>query len=441
MKLKVKYLEKRRGHYCFRYTVPKDLHDVFDCKEIRRSLEEMSLKNATQLCSVYAKCIHKLCMLVREQNMDSKEAQQLLNNFFAESSTDPYAQAKLFNIDTRSNAIGKCRQLADEYICSDPPMYMLDPDGFDSLPSEITAAEKGKEYFVDDMVDAVLSKANITLEKYSPDYYQMRHIAAQYCFALLGKLEDQFIEKDFYTDHLIEDLPNAAASQPSTVNVSQAPTRSKVTIEQAAKRYINEKSSLKHWGESTKTAMEAAVYLAVEYCSPETDIKAIIRDQLIELHDLLPKIPKHRNKKKEFKGMHIRDFADLDIEDTIELNTQKNLMKYIIAFFTWCNSKKIKLIDENIAEGLQIKDDPNIRPDQARDNFTIDELSLILNNLAQLPTDNANWAWRYWIPIIAMHTGNRLNEVCQVYISDILKKDGIAVVSGHLKSIGCGQLK
>jgi len=92
MKVKVKYLEKRYESYCFRYRVPKDLHAVFDRKEIRRSLDEMSLKNATQLCSVYAEYIHKLCMLVREHNMDSQEAKQLLNNFFAESGTDPYAQ-------------------------------------------------------------------------------------------------------------------------------------------------------------------------------------------------------------------------------------------------------------------------------------------------------------------------------------------------------------
>lgn len=81
MKVKVKYLEKRYESYCFRYRVPEDLHNAFGRKEIRRSLEEVSLKNATQLCSVYAKRIHKLCMLVREQNMDSREAKQLLNNF------------------------------------------------------------------------------------------------------------------------------------------------------------------------------------------------------------------------------------------------------------------------------------------------------------------------------------------------------------------------
>ena len=427
MKLKVKYLERRYGNYCFRYTVPKDLQNIFGRKEIRRSLEEMSLKNAAQLCSVYGKHIRKLCMLVREQNMDSKEAQKLLNDFFAESSTDPYVQAKLFNIDNRSHAIGKCKQLAEQYICSDPPMYMLDPDGFDSLPPEIITAEKGKEYFVDDMVDAVLSKANIKLEKYSLDYYQMRHETAEYCFELLGKLKNQFIEKNFYTDHLIEDLSNTAVNQPSIVKVPQETTQhKKATIEYAAKRYINEKSSLKHWGESTKTAMEA-VNVAVEYCHPETDIKAVTWDDLLELRKLLPKIPKHRNKKKEFEGMHIRDFAGLDIEDTIELNTQKNLMKYIISFFAWCSSRRIKLIDENIAEGLQIKADPNVRPDQARENFTIDELSLILNNLAQLPLNNTNWSWRYWVPIIAMHTGNRLNEICQLYLSDIVTKDGIAV--------------
>ena len=429
MKVKVKYLEKRYGNYYFRYRVPKDLQNIFGRKEIRRSLEEMSLKNAAQLCSVYAKYIHKLCILVREQNLDSREAQQLLNNFFAESNADFYAQAKLFDIDTRAYAAGKCRELASEYICSDPPVYMLDPEGFDNLPPEITSVEKKKKYFVDDMVNAVLNKAKITLEKYSLDYYQMRHVTAEYCFELLKKLESQFTERGFYTDSLIENASNASSSQPSIVHVSQETTQQtkKVTIEQAVERYIKEKCSLKQWGVSTRASMEAAVNLVAEYCSPETDIKEITRDELIELRKLLSKIPKHRNKKKEYVGMHVRDFVRLDIEDTIELNTQKNLMKYIITFFTWCNSPQAKLIDVNIAEGLQIKADPNVRPDQARDNFTIDELCLILNKLAYLPTSNLNWAWQYWVPIIAMHTGNRLNEVCQLYISDIVKKDGIAI--------------
>ena len=29
------------------------------------------------------------------------------------------------------------------------------------------------------------------------------------------------------------------------------------------------------------------------------------------------------------------------------------------------------------------------------------------------------YAWRYWIPLIGIYTGMRLNEICQLYVDDV----------------------
>ena len=432
MKFKIKHLEQRHGNYYFRYTIPGELQDILHRKEIRRKLETVNLKNATELCRVYSKRIHNLCISIRRSDVNSREAQQLLNDFFSESCTDPYALAELFNIDTTSHAAGKCRELASEYICSDPPMYMLDQDGFDSLHPEVIATEKKKKYFVDEMVDAVLAKSNMTIEKYSSDYYQMRHQTAEYCFALLTRLENKLIDVNNDTDHILRDLPTfGTTSAPNKIQAnSQQPTQQEnpnpIPIGQMAADYINEKLRLKKWAESTKKSEIAAVNLIVEYFYPETDIHQITRPQLLEFSNLLHKMPKHRNTRNEFAGMHIREIFKLECTDTISLKTQQNIMQYICTFFKWCSKAHHKNPISSIAEDIQIPDDPYTSPDQHRDNFEVAELVNMLIALKQLNTDSERWDWQYWIPIAELFCACRINELCQLYLSDIIQKDGIA---------------
>jgi len=63
----------------------------------------------------------------------------------------------------------------------------------------------------------------------------------------------------------------------------------------------------------------------------------------------------------------------------------------------------------------------NRRADEERKAYSLQDIDKIYKNL---PRDN-NTPERFWIPMICMFSGMRLNEACQLYKEDITKVDGI----------------
>lgn len=67
------------------------------------------------------------------------------------------------------------------------------------------------------------------------------------------------------------------------------------------------------------------------------------------------------------------------------------------------------------------------RPQDQRDRFTIDELKALLfskENLMQINKKRKH-EYAFWLPLLAMFTGGRLNEICQLQLSDIKQVEGI----------------
>ncbi len=94
-------------------------------------------------------------------------------------------------------------------------------------------------------------------------------------------------------------------------------------------------------------------------------------------------------------------------------------------------------ITQNPAKKLFIKD--NVKKKDKRDPFTLGQLKKIFSSdvygkhrsetlLYKPNSDNPTLYGRYWIPLIGLWTGMRLNEICQLHISDIDKIDGIFVI-------------
>jgi len=76
-------------------------------------------------------------------------------------------------------------------------------------------------------------------------------------------------------------------------------------------------------------------------------------------------------------------------------------------------------IDNNPAVGLKIKQKK--RPDEERKAYSLTDLKSILSNLPPKEYKPE----RYWIPIISMFSGLRLDEVCQLHTDDIKQIEGI----------------
>ena len=61
--------------------------------------------------------------------------------------------------------------------------------------------------------------------------------------------------------------------------------------------------------------------------------------------------------------------------------------------------------------------------------FTTQEMNLILGEQLKSESLAINKPERYWVTMLAAYSGARLNEVCQLNVSDIQKIDGIWAIN------------
>jgi integrase len=78
-------------------------------------------------------------------------------------------------------------------------------------------------------------------------------------------------------------------------------------------------------------------------------------------------------------------------------------------------------IGKNPAENLVLK--LNTKASEEREIYSANDLASMIAGLSEL-NQNAH-PERFFVPIIALFSGMRLNEICQLYVDDILEKDGI----------------
>ena len=62
-------------------------------------------------------------------------------------------------------------------------------------------------------------------------------------------------------------------------------------------------------------------------------------------------------------------------------------------------------------------------------HFTQQELDLVLGSALKSESLALNKPERYWVTMIASHSGARLNEICQLDVSDIQEHEGIWVMN------------
>ena len=150
-------------------------------------------------------------------------------------------------------------------------------------------------------------------------------------------------------------------------------------------------------------------------------IKSITRHMLLNFRDnILLKLPANRTKIAIYKGKTAETIVKMKDVNPMSITTVNDTLVMISAFFKWCCRNEF--IDKNIGEALTLSARKNkIKAEEVRKVYEKKDLEKILANLPFKEPDKH----RFWIPIIAMFSGLRQNEIAQLYKSDIIKKDGV----------------
>ena len=111
----------------------------------------------------------------------------------------------------------------------------------------------------------------------------------------------------------------------------------------------------------------------------------------------------------------------------IAFKTLKENFATIRSFLKWLS---LHMYVENDFSGLlsNIKNPNSKKESQHRAAFTSEDL----NKLFTIPEYQSScfkgYSFRYWLPLLALYTGARANELCQLLISDVYEEDGIIVL-------------
>ena len=217
--------------------------------------------------------------------------------------------------------------------------------------------------------------------------------------------------------------------QARAIDESPIPTPAsapEVSFSRLIEQFIAFKASSGEWKAKTRVSRQASLHLLVEYFGEECDPAAITASQMLDFREkVLRKLPVRRNVSPEYRNKSLKDLLELDHIKTMDIATINDYLMVCSSFFQW----GIRFHDwkSNPVSGLSISDHRS--DDEKRVPYTQVEVETIFKNWAALPDNTPDRRARKeqfgWIILIAAYSGMRENEICQLFVSDIVCSNGI----------------
>ena len=214
---------------------------------------------------------------------------------------------------------------------------------------------------------------------------------------------------------------------------SSTVANSPLTLADIYDRYL--KDPTKRRSDRTMLAHHTTRRIVQDVLGATTPIAEITREACRKLLEILRWLPVNYSKK--YGKLTVREAADRAKGDgQIKTINPTNLNAYMARFATMLNwAVAEEYIGRNPARGLQWAE--TVHPQDRRKPFELWQLRKIFSapiytgcrddqNGYSIPGSVIAGGARYWVPLIGLHSGMRLNEICQLDVADIRIIDGIA---------------
>ena len=239
--------------------------------------------------------------------------------------------------------------------------------------------------------------------------------------ALIGKLLVQMENTVHETVHMDEQgdytatlkLASLASQQPpSSINNLSKPS---LSLAEAINSYIDEKLHDGAWKKTSHDAVKNRLSFLTLILG-EVALTSITRDMMRDFRETLKRLPPNIAKAHEFKGKSIGQILDMNPAKTLNIGTINDILEAVATMFEWCVRET--LLQTNPATRLQMTDQR--APSSLRDAFSNEELAKIFSHESYTSYKDTSPQY-YWIPLIALYSGMRLEEIAQLHCSDLYK--------------------
>lgn len=260
-----------------------------------------------------------------------------------------------------------------------------------------------------------------TLEQLQEEFFDHLDDVTDYETELLTRAASYFKSKqlelgiDPYADairQLTESIGKQVLPQQTTKNAIC------ITLDQAFSEFLMNSRSA--WKETS--GMEDA-YREIYFPIFKELNGNITCDQLTKAHineyiKLVQSLPANKTKNPLYRNLKLRDFLTTPARQVHRLSpiTQKRYLEQINRFVKWLRNNDYTLLDLHLPFGnVKIKKARSIDQQAA---YTCADIRKLFNS-DQYTKGLHKEASHFWVPLIALYTGARLNEICQLSTLDI----------------------
>jgi len=304
--------------------------------------------------------------------------------------------------------------------------------------SLLTNSNEVKES-VDKKLQTILESLEITLDKQSLNYKKLRSSFIDLYLLRFKWIKDMMDEsgrtdEDFRREvdekldmNLFPELVGQTQSQVQQVTVNQeVHTDQKVSslskhqstsISVGIDKFISEKYKLTS---KSEMMMRTHIEMLIEEFG-DISLGKLDRGMCVKFKDDIRKLPRNRSKIQQYRNLDFHEQVSLNVDekDRISTTTVNNILGYVSSFMKW--SRINGFVEVNFFEGMKLK--KQIRQRDERDRFTEKEIKKIFqkhNYIEFTEVENHKYS-NYWSPLISVFSGMRLNEICSLYLDNIIQ--------------------
>jgi len=424
-------LYRRDSTYYHRAAVPKDIVATYGKVEEKFSLRTKDYAEALRLVKIAA-------VEVDEMFLNHRRALEKANALTDQPEVNEITTAQINEI--KASYLHSLLE-EDVDIRADGFEDIDDPEGFEHTPrptfEEYTetnadlaagtrhdnARGKADPFFVAE-AEEVLSWEDIELKlsPQSPSWKPLRK-ALQEAHIEAAQAIDQRNHGD-----VVATPPRPPVTTPSAHVTTPM-------LSEALNLWLDERRVTKVW---TDKARDSYVHWTNSFLDVVGDhpIERYKKDDAREFKRLLLALPKHWRKLPETRNGTIQEAVEvaqsLSLE-TISPATINKALNRVGNFWGWAEGHYDNLTG-NLIGGLAVND--NVKARDKRKPFSADQLTTLFSSPLfigcrserirgqQGNTDMRDTPW-FWLPILSLYSGARLNELCQLHVDDVKMNDEI----------------
>lgn len=236
------------------------------------------------------------------------------------------------------------------------------------------------------------------------------------------------IKIDFDKDDFEEDLKRFEKLKPQ-LNISNTTTASPITqskkLSEVIASYCQHMETKDSWMSKSKSQAIARLNLLPEILGDiqASEVNYEIAAQVLET---LKKLPKNHKTASEYARKSIAELTSQPHDESLSITTINTHIRLYGALFKYAQSRK--WAQENPFMDMKIKDRDS-REDK-RINFSHEDLRKLFSTPLYTDLKFKN-PWNYWLPLLGLYTGARLNELCQLKLEDITEIEDTLFIRIH----------